>query len=357
MANVKLSQIAAAGANPSSSTNFVAAISSGDLLYTLAEIQGGLGTRTVLSGNMTYYVATTGSDSNPGTSGSPWLTPQHAMNFLSQFIDLNGFTVTVSIGAGTFGGIIGQNTVGGGDIFFQGNGVGSTIIHDTVLYSSEVVAPTATIYIDALSFTSNGGDVVVIAAGFGNVVYLSNLSGSGNLAFDLSAAAADSGIFTVENYSTITVGSTNIAVTLGTGNTLFTVWGVYGATGSDSGGVWTFSGTATLDPTGGFVSVQGNGLFFSGASYSGGGGLSGLQFDCEFSSSIQNDGSAFPGTGNICDPSSTYNGFFGVITGSGTPTTSQFTQAGTGGLYKDTTGGSVYIVYNDAGTIKKVALT
>ena len=27
----------------------------------------------------TYYISTTGRDSNPGTSGSPWLTPNHAV--------------------------------------------------------------------------------------------------------------------------------------------------------------------------------------------------------------------------------------------------------------------------------------
>ncbi len=42
----------------------------------------GFGTQpepVVAAGN-TYYVATTGSDSNPGTLSKPWLTPQHAYN-------------------------------------------------------------------------------------------------------------------------------------------------------------------------------------------------------------------------------------------------------------------------------------
>lgn len=40
---------------------------------------------------------------------------------------------------------------------------------------------------------------------------------------------------------------------------------------------------------------------------------------------------------------------------SGVPTTSVVAE-GTSGLFKDTSGGGVYLAYNDAGTIKKVQL-
>ncbi|MGA9643247.1 MAG: right-handed parallel beta-helix repeat-containing protein [Terriglobales bacterium] len=46
----------------------------------------------------TYYVSTTGNDSNPGTMGSPWLTIQHAANSVSA-----GATVYV------FGGVYGES--------------------------------------------------------------------------------------------------------------------------------------------------------------------------------------------------------------------------------------------------------
>jgi hypothetical protein len=58
--------------------------------------------RTLATGNVNLYVATTGSDSNPGTSGSPFQTIQHAVNVLLSSIDGNGFTATVNIAAGTY---------------------------------------------------------------------------------------------------------------------------------------------------------------------------------------------------------------------------------------------------------------
>ncbi|WP_291167030.1 DUF2793 domain-containing protein [Hyphomicrobium sp.] len=61
------------------------------------------GPREVLTANRTYYVSTTGSDStNDGLStGSAFATLQKAEN-VARTIDFNGFTVTVSIGDGTY---------------------------------------------------------------------------------------------------------------------------------------------------------------------------------------------------------------------------------------------------------------
>jgi hypothetical protein len=61
----------------------------------------GTGGRTQLSGITTYYVATTGSDSNNGSSGSPWLTIQHALT-VAAALDLNGYTLTISVVDGTY---------------------------------------------------------------------------------------------------------------------------------------------------------------------------------------------------------------------------------------------------------------
>jgi hypothetical protein len=47
---------------------------------------------------------------------------------------------------------------------------------------------------------------------------------------------------------------------------------------------------------------------------------------------------------------------FGVTKKAGLPTTTDL-PPGTSGVFKDTSGGGVYLAYNDAGTIKKVALT
>jgi hypothetical protein len=47
---------------------------------------------------------------------------------------------------------------------------------------------------------------------------------------------------------------------------------------------------------------------------------------------------------------------FGVTTKAGLPATADL-PSGTSGIFKDTSGGGVYLAYNDGGTIKKVALT
>lgn len=49
-------------------------------------------------------------------------------------------------------------------------------------------------------------------------------------------------------------------------------------------------------------------------------------------------------------------GQLGVTSKAGLPATSDL-PAGTAGVFKDTSGGGVYLAYNDAGVIKKVALT
>lgn len=60
--------------------------------------------RAKLTGNTTYYVSTTGSDSNPGTSGSPWATLQHAVDWLAANIDAAGFNVTIQLANGNYTG-------------------------------------------------------------------------------------------------------------------------------------------------------------------------------------------------------------------------------------------------------------
>lgn len=58
--------------------------------------------RVRLTGNLSLYVATTGSDSNNGLSSlTPFATIQHAANVISNY-DLNGYVVTVVVASGTY---------------------------------------------------------------------------------------------------------------------------------------------------------------------------------------------------------------------------------------------------------------
>lgn len=80
-------------------------------------------TRLKLAGNASYYVTTTGNDSSAGTSGSPWLTIQHAVNYINTTIDLAGYTATINVADGTYTGAVTVNApfTGGGVVQITGD--------------------------------------------------------------------------------------------------------------------------------------------------------------------------------------------------------------------------------------------
>jgi len=101
-----------------------------------AGVLPGAGGRTILAAPTTFYIATTGSDSNTGlTSGSPWLTPGHAYAVLTSLYDFGGQDVTVQAAAGTysFAGLQFTNPwSGGGTLTFQGD----LVTPDNVVFNS-----------------------------------------------------------------------------------------------------------------------------------------------------------------------------------------------------------------------------
>lgn len=94
-------------------------------------------TRRFIKGNLTYFVRSTGNDSNDGlTVGSAFLTIQRAIEVIAGSLDLAAFiTVTIDVGAGTFGGFVTQNIVGQGIVSIQGAGVGLTTINNTCFFN------------------------------------------------------------------------------------------------------------------------------------------------------------------------------------------------------------------------------
>lgn len=107
-------------------------------------------TRVALSGNANYYVATTGNDANSGIISSPWLTIQHAVNYVAQFIDLRGFTATINVADGTYTGAV----VVSGPFVGQGQ---LQLLGDTTTPANCVISTTSA---DAIQ-VNNGGNLLV----------------------------------------------------------------------------------------------------------------------------------------------------------------------------------------------------
>lgn len=82
------------------------------------------GVRELLTAARTYYVRTDGSDSNTGlsnTAGGAFLTIQKAID-VATTADLNGFTVTLKLGDGTYTSPLSLKPfVGAGEIVIEGN--------------------------------------------------------------------------------------------------------------------------------------------------------------------------------------------------------------------------------------------
>jgi len=237
--------------------------------------------REKLTANRTYYVRTDGSDSNNGladTSGGALLTPQKAFD-VACTIDLNGFTVTISIGSGSFEGITFNKAWVGGNITIVGAGAANTTIASTNgLAAFYVSAPApGVIRIDNMKITNSSGGAIRLDAA-ARFLCGSGLEFGTCVASHVLAAAPGSFLSMIANY-TISGGSiyhlnaqfgayiraTGITVTL-TGTPAFSI--AY-ANASNMGGMLasscTFSGAAT-GPR--YNALQGGGI------NTGGGGAS-----------------------------------------------------------------------------------
>lgn len=80
--------------------------------------------REKLTANRTYYVATTGNNSNNGLAvGTPFLTIQKALDTVFGTLDLGGFNVFIQVADGTYNGAnsVGSPQVGAGIVTVVGN--------------------------------------------------------------------------------------------------------------------------------------------------------------------------------------------------------------------------------------------
>lgn len=139
--------------------------------------------REKLTSARTYYVATTGSDSNDGlTVGTPFLTIQKAIDVVG-LIDIGANSVTIQLADGTYSGLITVNGpwLGSGTVMLQGN---ATTPANTLVTSSGI-----TLYV------KNGG--VLMTQNFkitstGNFCMLASMTGSISCAIGMDFGACAS---------------------------------------------------------------------------------------------------------------------------------------------------------------------
>jgi hypothetical protein len=100
----KFSQIATAS-SPPASTDTVIGVGGGttDRQYSISQLSSAVGGFLPAGANLNFYVSTSGSDSNSGTtSGSPFATIQHAVNVAAGYNYQGRYAPTINIAAGTY---------------------------------------------------------------------------------------------------------------------------------------------------------------------------------------------------------------------------------------------------------------
>ena len=227
--------------------------------------------RAKLLANTTLFVATGGSDTaNSGiTSGSAFLTVNHAYSWAQQSLDLNGFQLTIARAAGSYtdamslsGPLVGQAS----PVILSGAGSGSTTVTASVVVS---IGTAANVQIQSQTFASNAtggaccnvgiggvtgvscvltvGTGMVFSQSSGQGIFISNASGMIIIAASYSASGSGNAHFETNGFAEIIVNST-ITVTL-TGTPAYTSGFCFVIAGGgfvlETDGAITFSGSAT----------------------------------------------------------------------------------------------------------------
>lgn len=160
--------------------------------------------RTRLTANTTFNVSTTGNDSTGnGTAGAPWLTIQHAINYIANNIDCAGFSATISLANGTYtaGGSLSAPVLGSNILNIIG---GAAVIISTTSSNCFSATTNGSLHIDGgmkLQTTTNGNCIDANSEGIITV---------GNVNFGACAGAHVSSF----NNSQVTIGS-NYSITGG----------------------------------------------------------------------------------------------------------------------------------------------
>jgi hypothetical protein len=117
--------------------------------------------RTVLHGNVDFYVSNTGNDANDGlTAGTPWATLQHAADTIVNHTDANGHDITVHIANGTYTFFqqVG-NPLGVSKVTWLGNDANPdlVVIQSADPFAAAVASVGAYITLQGVKLTTTGG--------------------------------------------------------------------------------------------------------------------------------------------------------------------------------------------------------
>ena len=243
--------------------------------------------RIPLLANTTFYVSASGSDANNGlASGTAWATLAHAYSTILNNYDLAGFTVTISIGTGTFAPfaattqLVGQN----GYLNLILNGAGSSTVITTATSSPTIYANgLAGFTISNMEITNTGGDSSVFAQYGGGI----------NIGAGVTVGATSNAQLDAGEGGRIIVGN----ITL-TGNAAYAFWAHRGATIEINPGTVTFSGTPAYSQAAAVATDDGQILVPSG-SVTMSGPATGVRYSATMDGSIDTQGGGanfFPGS-------------------------------------------------------------
>ena len=122
--------------------------------------------RQVLTAPVSYNVASTGSDTNPGTALLPFLTIQHAINVIQTTLDLNGQAVTINAPEASYAGFVVNGPFVGDTPGISGSCV--SVIGQTGLAISGATNATPIVITFPAGTNPVNGEIVVIAGVGGN---------------------------------------------------------------------------------------------------------------------------------------------------------------------------------------------
>lgn len=323
--------------------------------------------------DMTFYVAVSGSDSNPGTVGSPFATMQHAINVVASYDWQNLYKATINIADGTYTtdtawlipdipGSTGQETfftIQGnistpGNVVFNGGGSNFNGLLQNAGAGFDMKAEGFHFQLSSngVAFSNGGGGVLTV----------------GNHEVDFSTSSVAWYLDTPIGQSTVACGGTfsNAASKTVTFTGTHCSWFInaqFGAQVFLSGLTIVFANSISCSI---FANNEhGSAVDLISMTYTNPGNVNGKQAGGTTASRYRTDNgllSDFPGSGQafVDNTLQWFNAGFSLrgasgIPGASIPSTTVLLPS-TWGLFKDNGGGGVYVAYNDAGTIKKVAL-